>query len=77
MACSVSLDEASDVERASVDVLLLLICSELLSAVSEPHLFTSRGSTKGELPSSKALCGGGAYGGSVGGGATTTISSGL
>lgn len=60
MACSASLDEASDVERASVDVLLLLICSELLSAVSEPHLLTSSGSTAGELPSSTASRAGGA-----------------
>lgn len=60
MACRASLDEASEVERASVDVLLLLICSELLSAVSEPHLLTSSGSTTGELPNGTASCGGGA-----------------
>lgn len=74
MACNASLDDASDVERASVDVLLLLICSELLSAVSEPHLLTSKGSTAGELPSTIS-CGGGATVGSLGGGGTTTTTS--
>lgn len=56
MACSASLDEASDVDRASVDVLLLLICSELLSANSELHLLTSSGCAAGSAVS----CGGGA-----------------
>lgn len=68
MACRASLDEASEVERASVDVLLLLICSELLSAVSELHLLTSSGSAPGELPTSAASCGGGRCVGSLAGG---------
>ncbi len=57
MACKASLDETSEADWADVDVLLLLICSELLSAVSDSIRLASKTSTVG-VTSVSAISGG-------------------